>query len=634
MDCEGTEDEGAGCNGWFFVEAIVEKKTGDNVSDDEDENADDTGSDLINFIDSETSICSQAEQETARALFQAQELQANKEAVHQLKRKFLVSPRSSPLGDITNQNNTHSHSQANESQVKRRLLDSYPDSGYGNTQVETVEATLQVDGQHGGSQNSVCSSGGGSVMDVETTESCANVELNSICEVLKSSNAKATLMAKFKELYGISYNELVRVFKSDKTCCIDWVCALFGVSPMVAENLKTLIKPFCMYYHIQCLSCNWGTIVLMLIRFSCAKNRTTIAKCLSTLVNIPQSQMFIEPPKLRSTPVALYFYRTGISNISNTYGETPEWITRQTQLQHSFEDSTFELSQMVQWAFDHEVLDDSEIAFHYAQLADIDSNAAAFLKSNCQAKYVKDCGTMARHYKRAQRKSLSMSAWIRYRCDRAKDGGNWREIAKFLRYQGVNFMSFIQMFKQFLKGTPKHNCIVIYGPPNTGKSLFAMSLMKFMQGSIISYVNSGSHFWLQPLEDAKIALLDDATYGCWTYIDQYLRNFLDGNPCSIDRKHRSLIQLVCPPLLITSNINPQEDANLMYLHTRVTVLKFLNTFPFDNNGNAVYTLNDENWKNFFSTTWSRLDLEEEEDKENGDPMPPFKCVPGENTRLL
>ena len=72
----------------------------------------------------------------------------------------------------------------------------------------------------------------------------------------------------------------------------------------------------------------------------------------------------------------------------------------------------------------------------------------------------------------------------------------------------------------------------------------------------------------------------------------------------------------------------------MYLHTRVTVLKFLNTFPFDNNGNAVYTLNDENWKNFFSTTWSRLDLEEEEDKENGDPMPPFKCVPGENTRLL
>lgn len=641
MDSEGTDEEGAGCTGWFYVEAVVDKKTGDNISDDEDENTNDTGSDIIDFIDTNNSICSQAEQETARALFQVQETQAHKEAVQHLKRKFLGSPRSSPLGDITNQttqsNSQQQTTQANHPHGKRRLLDSYPDSGYGNTQVETVEATLQVDGQNGGSQHSMCSGGGSSDrstdIDLETNEN-TNVELNSLCAVLKCSNAKAMFMAKFKEVYGISYNELVRVFKSDRTCCTDWVCALFGVSPMVAENLKTLIQPFCIYYHIQCLSCEWGTIVLMLARFTCAKNRLTIAKCLGTLLNIPHSQMFIEPPKLRSTAVALYFYRTGISNISTTYGETPEWITRQTQLQHSFDDSTFELSQMVQWAFDHDVLDDSEIAFYYAQLADTDSNAAAFLKSNCQAKYVKDCGTMTRHYKRAQRKSLTMSAWIRYRCDKVVDGGNWREIAKFLRYQGINFMYFIQTFKLFLKGTPKHNCIVIQGPPNTGKSQFAMSLIRFLQGCIISYVNSGSHFWLQPLEDAKIALLDDATYGCWTYIDQYLRNFLDGNPCSIDRKHRSLLQIVCPPLIITSNINPKEDANLMYLHSRVTVFQFPNAFPFDPNGNPVYALNDVNWKNFFSTTWSRLDLEEEEDKENGDPMSSFKCVPGENTRLL
>ncbi|CRH63688.1 Papillomavirus helicase [Chlamydia trachomatis] len=629
MDCEGTDEEGAGCNGWFFVEAIVSKKTGDSVSEDEDENINDTGSDLVDFIDCDNSICNQAEQETAQALFQAQEARAHKEAVHQLKRKFIGSPRSSPLGDITNQNIENDSQQS-----KRRVLNSYPDSGYGHTQVETMEATVQVDGQYGSSQSSVSSGGGGSDMEPEAQQDAPHVEISSICEVLKCSNAKAMFMAKFKELYGISYSELVRIFKSDKTCCTDWVCALFGVSPMVAENLKTLIQPFCMYYHIQALSCNWGTVVLMLIRFTCAKNRITIAKCLCTLVNIPQTQMFIEPPKLRSMAVALYFYRTGISNISNTYGETPEWIQRQTQLQHSFDDSTFELSQMVQWAFDHDILDDSEIAFKYAQLADIDSNAAAFLKSNCQAKYVKDCGIMTRHYKRAQRKSLTMSAWIRHRCDRVEDGGNWREIVKFLRYQGVNFMSFIQTFKLFLKGTPKHNCIVIYGPPNTGKSQFAMSLIKFLQGAIISYVNSSSHFWLQPLEDAKVALLDDATYGCWTYIDHYLRNFLDGNPCCIDRKHRSLLQLVCPPLIITSNINPKDDKNLLYLHSRVTVLQFLNKFPFDSNGNPVYVLNDINWKNFFSTTWSRLDLEEEEDKENGDPMPTFKCVPGENTRLL
>lgn len=258
MDSEGTDEEGAGCTGWFYVEAVVDKKTGDNISDDEDENTNDTGSDIIDFIDTNNSICSQAEHETARALFQVQETQAHKEAVQTLKRKFLGSPRSSPLGDITNQttqsNRQQQTTQANHPHGKRRLLDSYPDSGYGNTQVETVEATLQVDGQNGGSQHSMCSGGGSSDrstdIDLETNEN-TNVELNSVCAVLKCSNAKAMFMAKFKEVYGISYNELVRVFKSDRTCCTDWVCALFGVSPMVAENLKTLIQPFCIYYHID-----------------------------------------------------------------------------------------------------------------------------------------------------------------------------------------------------------------------------------------------------------------------------------------------------------------------------------------------------------------------------------------------
>nr|AIP93126.1 E7 oncoprotein [Alphapapillomavirus 9] len=38
-DPAGTNgEEGTGCNGWFYVEAVVEKKTGDAISDDENEN--------------------------------------------------------------------------------------------------------------------------------------------------------------------------------------------------------------------------------------------------------------------------------------------------------------------------------------------------------------------------------------------------------------------------------------------------------------------------------------------------------------------------------------------------------------------------------------------------------------------
>nr|AHY96056.1 early protein E1 [Human papillomavirus type 26] len=638
MDCEGTNEEGRGCTGWFSVEAIVEKHTGDTISDDETDNSSDTGSDLIGFID-DSSISDYAEQEVTQALFQAQQKQANTKAVRNLKRKLLGS-QNSPLQDITNQHRQQSDSQqnthqVNNSQAKRRAVDSVPDSGYGYTEVETL-TPVQVDKQYeeNGGLPSVCSQGGSnaSVEDIDVDTHVNSV--TQICELLKCSNVKAALLSKFKTVYGVSFAELVRVFKSDKTCCSDWVCAAFGVAGSVAESIKSLIQQYCLYYHIQCLTCNWGVIVLMLVRFTCAKNRTTIKNCLCMLLNVPETQLLIEPPKLRSTAVALYFYKTGLSNISETYGETPEWIVRQTQLEHSFDDATFDLSKMVQWAFDHDITDDSEIAFKYAQLADIDSNAAAFLKSNCQAKYVKDCATMTRHYKRAQKRSMCMSQWLQYRCSKIEEGGSWKEIAKFLRFQHVNFIYFLQVLKQFLKGTPKHNCIVIYGPPNTGKSQFAMSFIKFMQGSVISYVNSNSHFWLQPLEDAKVAVLDDATYSCWLYIDKYLRNFLDGNPCCIDRKHRSLLQVTCPPLIITSNINPQEDNSLLYLHSRVTVIPFPNTFPFDSNGNPVYALTDVNWKSFFSTTWSRLDLEEDADKENGEPLPAFKCVPGENTRLL
>lgn len=50
---------------------------------------------------------------------------------------------------------------------------------------------------------------------------------------------------------------------------------------------------------------------------------------------------------------------------------------------------------------------------------------------------------------------MSMSQWIKYRCDRVDDGGDWKQIVMFLRYQGVEFMSFLTALKRFLQGIPK-----------------------------------------------------------------------------------------------------------------------------------------------------------------------------------
>lgn len=116
------------------------------------------------------------------------------------------------------------------------------------------------------------------------------------------------------------------------------------------------------------------------MRYKCGKSRLTVAKGLSTLLHVPETCMLIQPPKLRSSVAALYWYRTGISNISEVMGDTPEWIQRLTIIQHGIDDSNFDLSEMVQWAFDNELTDESDMAFEYALLADSNSNAAAFLK--------------------------------------------------------------------------------------------------------------------------------------------------------------------------------------------------------------------------------------------------------------
>ncbi|ABX56058.1 E1 [Macaca fascicularis papillomavirus 7] len=637
MDPEGTAGEG-GCCGWFHVEAVIDKKTGDVVSEDEEEDLNDTGIDLVDFIDD--SVCSlQAGEEPHGALFQAQEAQAHVEAVQALKRKFVGSPQVSPLQalgtcidtDLSPRLGAITLERCSQG-AKRRLF--IADSGYGQTQVETEPA--QVAGEHGdrGSREGG-DSGGGSSESSGVGDSDSQGSGGSVTALLRCSNVRAMVLAKFKETYGVGFMELVRCFKSDKTSCSDWVVGAMGVHHSVAEGLKQLIQPHCLYAHMQMLTNTWGVFLLMLVRFKCSKNRQTVAKFLETVLNVPQQLMLIEPPKLRSTAAAIYWYRTGMSNVSETIGETPEWIARQTMLRHCLEDSVFDLSRMVQWAYDHDFVDDSVIAYEYAQLADYDSNAAAFLKSNQQAKYVKDCATMCRHYKRAEKNQMTMSQWIKRCCDRTEDGGDWKPIVQFLRYQGVEFISFLGALKNFLKGIPKKTCIVLFGPANTGKSYFGMSLMKFLEGTIISYVNSNSHFWLQPLENGKVAMLDDATPHCWNYMDNYMRNALDGNPISLDRKHRPLVQMKCPPMLITSNTNAGEDDRWPYLHSRLVVFTFPHPFPFDENGNPVYELNCKNWKSFFSRTWCKLDLQEDDETDNdGEPCRPFKCVPGENTRTI
>nr|QEE83762.1 E1 [Human papillomavirus type 6]QEE83771.1 E1 [Human papillomavirus type 6] len=647
-DDSGTENEGSGCTGWFMVEAIVEHTTGTQISEDEEEEVEDSGYDMVDFIDDRHITQNSVE---AQALFNRQEADAHYATVQDLKRKYLGSPYVSPISNVANAVESEISPRLDAikltrqpKKVKRRLFQTreLTDSGYGYSEVEAGTGT-QVE-KHGVPENGGDGQEKDTGRDIEGEEHTeAEAPTNSvrehagtagILELLKCKDLRATLHGKFKDCFGLSFVDLIRPFKSDRTTCADWVVAGFGIHHSIADAFQKLIEPLSLYAHIQWLTNAWGMVLLVLIRFKVNKSRCTVARTLATLLNIPENQMLIEPPKIQSGVAALYWFRTGISNASTVIGEAPEWITRQTVIEHGLADSQFKLTEMVQWAYDNDICEESEIAFEYAQRGDFDSNARAFLNSNMQAKYVKDCATMCRHYKHAEMRKMSIKQWIKHRGSKIEGTGNWKPIVQFLRHQNIEFIPFLTKFKLWLHGTPKKNCIAIVGPPDTGKSYFCMSLISFLGGTVISHVNSSSHFWLQPLVDAKVALLDDATQPCWIYMDTYMRNLLDGNPMSIDRKHKALTLIKCPPLLVTSNIDISKEEKYKYLHSRVTTFTFPNPFPFDRNGNAVYELSDANWKCFFERLSSSLDIEDSEDEEDGSNSQAFRCVPGSVVRTL
>ena len=174
----------------------------------------------------------------------------------------------------------------------------------------------------------------------------------------------------------------------------------------------------------------------------------------------------------------------------------------------------------------------------------------------------------------------------------------------------------------------KKNCLLIYGPPNTGKSAFTMSLIRVLHGRVISFVNSRSHFWLQPMSECKIALLDDATDPCWVYMDTYLRNGLDGHVVSLDCKHKAPMQTKFPALLLTSNINVHNEVNYRYLHSRIKGFEFPNPFPMKADNTPEFELTDQSWKSFFTRLWNQLELSDQEDEgeEDGDSERTFHCT--------
>lgn len=582
-------------NDWFLVEA--------ECSDQEDETVETC---IEDFFDASDLIDdAQVDQGNSLVLFQEQESEQHSKRVHDIKRKLNLSPEmvNAQLSPRLNAVQLSSHSGS----VRKKLF-TQDDSGIQSPENETpVLARAEC--------------------EVETDRVRASTSsASSFCKVLlNASNQRACALGQYKTVTGVGFKELTRDYKSNKTMNTEWLIGILDLPRATAETMKEWLPNTTDFFLWHYDGTDRDTCCTVLTKFKAQKCKETILKMLNSHYRFATpNQVLLDPPKMSSPACALYFYKLSTYPSAFKHGEFPDWVLREISVTHRLAaEKPFCMTEMVQWAYDNELVDECNIAYKYAALAEENENAMAFLNSNSQAKIVKDVTYMVRMYRRAEQRAMSVSEYT-YKClGKLPDTGDWKIINAFLRYQGVNFFHFIAALKKLFAKVPKHSCMVFYGPSDTGKSVFATSFIKAVEGKVLSFQSNASHFWLSPLVDAKFAMMDDVTVPGWNYIDSFLRNAFDGATVSIDCKHRQPQQVPCPPIICTTNVDVKADARWRHLSTRLTVFNFPNPFPFEG-GKPVYDITPETWKAFLTKFWSNLDLSDHEDDSDGENQPTLR----------
>nr|QJX58435.1 replication protein [Chelonia mydas papillomavirus 1]QJX58442.1 replication protein [Chelonia mydas papillomavirus 1] len=425
---------------------------------------------------------------------------------------------------------------------------------------------------------------------------------SSLSCTFEKRNQRIKQLGVFKESFMVSFSDIARQFKSNKTQSSTWVFAIFDYCSDISL-LHNALQQTCTSI-LTDHNPTYRTYVF-LCEFSGKKSRDSLLGLLKPFGILPDDVHLCEPPNTRSVPAAVFF-----TKIQRLHGSLPLWIQQLTSIGDVTADH-FKLVEMVQWAYDNNYTDESRIAYEYAKMATEDNNAKAWLKHNSQAKYVKDCAVMVRLYKKGEVQAMSLAELIVDRCEHHTDydPDGWKNILLMLRFQNIALADFLQALRNCLHCVPKKCCIAFVGVPDSGKSMLCMSLIEFLEGRVLSFSNARSHFWLQPLGECKIALIDDATRPCWDYIETYLRNALDGNPVCIDAKYKAPVQIRCPPILITSNVDIRQgdqingvlqESTYKYLLNRICVFPFDRPIPI-REGRLRFAVKTSDWKSFFLT---------------------------------
>lgn len=587
---EGTVLNMSEMSGASFVES--EAECSDDDGDEEEESEDTVAED---FVD-DASVY----QSDQLGKYHAQTVEEHENDIACLKRKFIESPLQRELAQLSPRMAGVSLHASRGKRVRKTLF--HEDSG--------IESSVDIS------------------QTISTPISAATeapLPLSSevdLEQLFQSRNRHIHMYRRFKDVFGVGFTDITRPFKSDKTTSQSWVLAAYYLAlDTEITAMEVLLKQQCQFYYID----NSSGIILFYLEYSVQKSRTTVFNWFSTHFHYNENRMLANPPRTRDMPTALFFYHKFMSNGGVQHGVMPKNILVQCSITEQ-QNESFELSKMVQWALDNELQDEHELALEYAILAETDPNARAFLRQNNQPMIVRNCSIMVKHYKTALIAKMTISQYLDKRCSDHGDPEpeKWRDIIHFLRYQGQEFLPFMNKMHNFIHHKPKKCTLVFCGPSDTGKSFFASSLNRFMDGNVLSFISNGSHFWLSPLRGTRCCLIDDATHSFWKYADQNMRPLLDGYEISIDSKHRNPIQTKAPPLLITTNEDIMKMDEYKYLQTRTMYIYFNKTFPLRNDGTPLYNINGHTWNSFFRKFWHHLNLKDPEEESDGETTGTFR----------
>lgn len=243
----GTDNLLEGCSEWYVV---TEAECENDLNDLEklfDESDSDT--DISELIDND-----EVDQGNSLALFNEHVFQDSAKQLSYLKRKLISPCSKDAVLELSPRLESVSLSPQNRASKKRL----FEDSGYeAEDSVEVKVVGENVKEQPATRDDTI------PVAEKGTKQSHNGGSISEL--LLRSSNQKATALAKFKEHFGVGYNELIRNYKSDRTCCSNWVIVAFGVIDELFESSKLLLQPHCTFVQTICTSLGPTVVAMYLL---------------------------------------------------------------------------------------------------------------------------------------------------------------------------------------------------------------------------------------------------------------------------------------------------------------------------------------------------------------------------------